>query len=239
MSDPAYISEVVQFDRPLLGNITDLDCAHLQCHIGTDTLSLARLGARSVTGLDFSSASLREARILAEATIGTGGEKLAFVEASIYDATQALAAGTFDLVFTGIGALCWIPNIEKWAAVVSSLLKPGGRLFIREGHPVLWSLDDTNERDLVVKHPYFERPEPTTFRMEGTYVETGDYKFESQDSAEFNHGIGEIIQALINNGLHISAMVEHQSVPWLAIPKQMSMDIHGRLPLFCEDCNYC
>jgi SAM-dependent methyltransferase len=193
---------------------------------------LARLGARSVTGLDFSSASLQEARKLAEATLGTGGEKLAFVEASIYDGSNVLAAGTFDLVFTGIGALCWIPSIDKWAAVVSSLLKPGGRLFIREGHPILWSLDDANVRDLVIKHPYFERTEPTIFLSDATYVDTGGYKFKSQEMAEFNHGIGEIIQALINNGLRISSMVEHQSVPWPAVPKQMSVDSQGKLRPF-------
>ncbi len=227
ISNSEYISDVLQFDRPLLGDISNLKCAHLQCHIGSDTLSLARLGAASVTGLDFSGASLKEARKLAEATRGTGGEKLDFVEASVYNSLLVLAPGSFDLVFTGIGALCWIPNVERWAAMVSGLLKPGGRLFIREGHPVLWSLDDKNEKELVIKLPYFERPEPTLFELDGTYVETGDYKFIAQESAEFNHGIGEIIEALINNGLRISAMVEHQSVPWLAIPGQMSVDKQG------------
>ncbi|KAK3179288.1 hypothetical protein K4F52_009259 [Lecanicillium sp. MT-2017a] len=212
ISNPEFISEVVQFDRPLLGDISGLKCAHLQCHIGTDTLSLARLGTTSVTGLDFSSASLNEARKLAAATKGTGGERLAFVEASVYDSLDVLEPGTFDLVFTGIGALCWIPSVEKWAAVISGLLKPGGRLFIREGHPVLWSLDDENERELVIKGPYFEQPEPRMFDLNGTYVDTGGYEFKASKSAEFNHGIGEIIQALINNGMRISGMVEHQSM---------------------------
>lgn len=219
----------MQVDRPLLGDISGLKCAHLQCHIGTDTLSLARLGAISVTGLDFSSASLNEARKLAAATKGTGGERLAFVEASVYDSLDVLEPGTFDLVFTGIGALCWIPSVEKWAAVISGLLKPGGRLFIREGHPVLWSLDDENERELVIKGPYFEQPEPRMFDLNGTYVDTGGYEFKASKSAEFNHGIGEIIQALINSGMRISGMVEHQSVPWPALPGQMSADDQGWL----------
>ena len=96
----------MKFDLPLLGNITGLNCAHLQRHIGTDTLSVARLGAASVTGLDFSSNSLIEARRLAARTSSSGGEKLRFVEASVYDALSVLPPGSFDLVFTGIGSLC-------------------------------------------------------------------------------------------------------------------------------------
>jgi hypothetical protein len=58
---------VVRFDRPLLGDISGLRGVHLQCHIGTDTISLARLGA-TMTGLDFSPAALAEARTLAGRT---------------------------------------------------------------------------------------------------------------------------------------------------------------------------
>lgn len=218
----------MQFDRPLLGDITGLHCVHLQCHIGTDTLSLARLGAASVTGLDFSAASLAEARKLANATSGRGGERLKFVEASVYDGLKVLPRGSFDLVFTGIGALCWIPSIRDWAEVVSGLLKPGGRLFIREGHPVLWTIDDKQRDDgLAIEFPYFERDEPTGFDDAGTYVETDNHKFTSTKTAEFNHGLGEIIQALLDQGMRISGLTEHQSVPWLAVPGQMTADDRG------------
>ncbi|KJZ71605.1 hypothetical protein HIM_08999 [Hirsutella minnesotensis 3608] len=227
IGNPSYISHVVQFDRPLLGDITNLQCAHLQCHIGTDTLSLARLGAASVTGLDFSSASLKEARRLAAATHGTGGEKLTFVEASVYDGLGVLKPGSFDLVFTGIGALCWIHSIQEWAKVVSGLLKPGGRLFIREAHPILWAIDDEQQDGLFVKFPYFEHEEPVMFDDVGTYVDSGEYKFTATKSAIFNHGLGEIIQALLSTGLVISGLNEHQSVPWLALPGQMTADERG------------
>lgn len=229
ISDPKCLSEVVQFDVPLLGDITGLNCVHLQCHIGTDTLSLARLGAASVTGLDFSSAALVEARKLAESTAGPGcGDKVSFVEASVYDGLKVLNPGSFDLVFTGIGALCWIPSIKDWAKVVSGLLKPGGRLFIREGHPVLWAIDDKQPEKLIIDYPYFERDVPTMFEEEGTYVESGDYKFQSRQTAEFNHGIGEIVQALLEEGMRITGLVEHQSVPWPAIPDQMKEDERGK-----------
>jgi 2-polyprenyl-3-methyl-5-hydroxy-6-metoxy-1,4-benzoquinol methylase len=94
--------------------------------IGTDTISLARLGAR-MSGLDFSLPALEEARRLAIAT----GAEVDFVHSDIYDAVEALGAGQFDLVYTGIGALNWLPDVGRWAGVVANLLKPDGRLFLR------------------------------------------------------------------------------------------------------------
>lgn len=211
----------MNFDRPLLGDITGLNVAHLQCHIGTDTLSLARLGATSVTGLDFSAPALEESRGLAKATEGSGGEKLTFVEASVYDSLKVLPAGTFDLVFTGIGALCWIHSIKDWAAVVAGLLRPGGRLFIREGHPILWTISDKERDELVIEYPYFEREEAMVFDQDTTYVDVGEKRLTATKTAEFNHGIGEIVQSLLDVGMTITGLVEHQSVPWDAIPGQM------------------
>lgn len=207
------------FDIPLLGDITGLDAVHLQCHIGTDTLSLARLGAKSVVGLDFSPASLKEAQNLA--TQAAGGDKLRFVEGSVYDAPKLLEPGSFDLVYTGIGALCWLPSIKQWAETVSSLLKPGGQLFIREGHPVVWSIDEKDDK-LVIRYPYFEREAFTSFEDEGTYVKLQDeYKFESTQTVEWNHGIGEIVQALLDAGMRITGLKEHESIPWEPLPGKM------------------
>jgi len=126
-ADPAHLSDVVRFDRPLLGDVTGLRGVHLQCHIGTDTISLSRLGA-TMTGLDFSPAALAEARRLATST----GAPVDFVEAEVYSAPEVLGRGGFDLVYTGVGALCWLPDIRRWAETVAALLKPGGRLFMRE-----------------------------------------------------------------------------------------------------------
>lgn len=227
-SDPHLISNVVSFDRPLLGDISGLNIIHLQCHIGTDTLSLARLGACSVTGLDFSGASIDEARRVAEATKGRGGEKLNFVKSSVYDGLNVLPKGTFDLVFTGIGALCWLHSIEEWAFVVSGLLKPGGRLFIREGHPVLWSLDEMRRDGLVVDRPYFQREDPVEYDEPGTYVEVTEHEWKATRTAEFNHGLGEIVQGLLRAGMKITGLVEHESVPYEAMPGQMMADDRGQ-----------
>lgn len=216
VEDPAFLSEVVRFDLPRLGDIRGLRGVHLQCHIGTDTVSLARLGA-SMTGLDFSEPAVDAARRLAEQT----GADARFVHADAYSAADVLGRGEFDLVFTGIGALCWLPSIRRWAEVVAALLRPGGRLFCREGHPMLWALDD--ERDdgrLVVRYPYFERPEPIVFEDEGTYVET-DATFQHNVTYEWNHGLGEVITALMDASLQITALTEHDSAPWEALPGMM------------------
>jgi len=220
-ADPEHLSDVVRFDLPLLGDVRGLRGVHLQCHIGTDTISLARLGAR-MTGLDFSPAAVAQAQAFSD-ELGAGVD---FVEADVYDAAQVLPAGGFDLVFTGIGALCWLPSVRRWAEVVATLLAPGGRLFIREGHPVLWALaDPLPDGRLELDLPYVEREEPLVWDDAGTYVET-DHVFENTVTHEWNHGLGEIVTALFEAGMELTLLEEHQSVPWDAIPGQMT-DIGG------------
>jgi SAM-dependent methyltransferase len=206
--DPAHLSSVVRFDLPRLGRLDGLDVVHLQCHIGTDTVSLARLGARSVVGVDFSPSALDVARPLAERTRAP----VDFVEADVYDALAVLGAESFDVVYTGIGALCWLPEIARWADVVAGLLRPGGELYMREGHPVLWSMSDPRPDGLlVIEYPYFES-EGTVFIEETTYA--GDGAVSSPASVGFNHGLGEIFAALTTAGLQLTGFVEHREVPW-------------------------
>lgn len=212
--DPEHLSGVVRFDVPRLGDLTGLRGVHLQCHIGTDTVSLARLGAR-MTGLDFSSASLDEARRVAQ----VAGADVDFVHADVMDAATVLEPGTFDLVYTGIGALCWLPDIRPWASVVATLLKPGGRLFVREGHPVLWAVDDARaDQLLVLQYPYRETADPIVDTAEGTYVET-DVVLRNIESHSWNHGLGEIVSAVLDEGLVLTQLVEHESVPWNPLPE--------------------
>jgi SAM-dependent methyltransferase len=214
--DPAFLSDVVRFDLPRLGDISGLDVVHLQCHIGTDTVSLGRLGA-TVTGLDLSEAGLVEARKLAAAA----GLEATFVQTELYDAATTLCEGRFDLVYTGIGALCWLPEIDRWAGVVSSLLRPGGRLHLREGHPVLWSLADARADGLLVLDlPYFEQQEPVVWDEGGTYVQT-ESTFTQNITHEWNHGLGEIVSALLAHGMQVTRLEEHDSIPWEAFPGQM------------------
>ncbi|GAA4257427.1 class I SAM-dependent methyltransferase [Dactylosporangium darangshiense] len=226
VDDPEFLSDVVRFDRPRLGDVRGLRTVHLQCHIGTDTLSLHRLGA-DVTGLDFSPASLAQARALA----GRAGADIDYVESDVYGALDALEPGSFDLVYTGVGALCWLPDIRRWAAVVSGLLRPGGRLFIREGHPMLWTIDETRgDGVLAVQFAYFEQPDPLVWDDATTYVAT-DVAFTHNVTHSWNHGLGEIVTALLGEGMELTMLQEHDSVPWDPLPGFMLGDEQGEYRL--------
>ena len=219
-TDPSHLSDVVRFDLPRLGDIRGLDVVHLQCHIGTDTLSLARLGAQ-VTGLDFSAPALAVARELAERC----GSAVEYVESEVDRAVDALGAGRFDLVYTGVGALCWLPSVERWARVVAGLLRPGGSLFIREGHPMLWALCDPRPDGLVtLEYPYFETA-GTVFSEEFSYVDHSE-PLTSPTLVHFNHSLSEIMNALWDAGMEITLFEEHRSVPWNQLGDAM-VDVGG------------
>ena len=213
--DPQHLSSVVRYDLPRLGDIASLDVVHLQCHIGTDTVSLARLGPRSVTGLDFSPSAIAAATTLA-ARVST---PVRFVESDVYDAGMALGKESCDLVYTGIGAVCWLPDIRRWAAVVADLLRPGGRLLMREGHPMLDTIDYARSDGLLVVHyPYFETA-GTAFTDPSTYGGTGTVS--APRGVSFNHGLGEVFTGLTAAGLTVTAFEEHREVPWRALDEGM------------------
>jgi SAM-dependent methyltransferase len=225
--DPDHLSGVVRYDLPRLGRLDGRDVVHLQCHIGTDTVSLARLGARSVTGLDFSPAALEAGRALA----ARAGADVRFVEADVYDAAATLGRECCDVVYTGVGALCWLPDIRRWADVVAGLLRPGGRLFMREGHPMLWSLSDPRPDGLlVIEYPYFET-EGTTFVENDTYGGSGTVA--APESVSFNHGLGEIFTALTEAGLAVTGFEEHRESSWNPLGEAMipSPDFEGEFIL--------
>jgi SAM-dependent methyltransferase len=214
LGESDFISDVVRFDLPRLGDVRGLLGVHLQCHIGTDTISLARLGA-SMTGLDFSGKAVEAARKLAS---GASADAT-FVQSDVYRAAAVLGAGEFDLVYTGVGSLSWLPDIRRWGYVVADLLRPGGRLFIREDHPMLLS---AKARDglLTLERPYFEQSEPNVSTSGTTYVGT-DATIRHAVAQWWNHGIGEIMTALLGAGLRIVEFTEHDSVPWPALPGAM------------------
>jgi SAM-dependent methyltransferase len=221
-----FISDVVRFDQVRLGDIEGLDVVHLQCHIGTDTISLSRLGAKSVTGLDFSPAAIAAARALAVELKAS----IDYVESNVYDAIDALGSEQFDLVYTGVGALCWLPSVAKWAQTVEGLLRPGGRLFIREGHPMLWALSEPRPDGLItLDYPYFET-DGTPFSDTHSYVEH-EGELSSPETIGFNHGIGEILTAVSNAGLILTSFEEHDTIPWNAFDEGMVELEHGEFRL--------
>ena len=158
------------------------------------------------------------------------GLDITYVESELYGAVEALGPERFDLVYTGVGALGWLPDIKGWANVVAALLRPGGRLYIREGHPVLWALDDTRpDTELVIGFPYFETEAPIEWVSEITYTD-GDEVVASPHTREWNHGLGEIVQAVIEAGLTVTRMAEHDFCEWQALPWMVHRDGRYYLP---------
>ena len=207
VDDPDYVSDVVDFDRDVFGEVTGKTLLHSQCHIGTDTLSWAKLGA-TVTGLDFSPDALAVARDLA----AKGGWDATFVETEFYD-SPAHIRDTFDLVYTSVGAINWLPDMTEWARILAGFLKPGGQFYIRDGHPMLGALDDERDDDqLVVEYPYFNSGEPMKWEGDESYA--GTAKLENTVNFEWPHSISEVVTALLDAGLVIDHLREYQHLDW-------------------------
>jgi SAM-dependent methyltransferase len=207
-----------------LGPVAGLSVAHLQCHFGLDTLTLARAGA-GVTGLDFSPAAIAAARKLAQDT----GVAARFVEGDVYDA-PALIGETFDRVFVTWGAICWLPRIDRWARVVAALLRPGGRLYLAEGHPNIMPLEQEDGR-LVVRHAWRQAPDqPYADVASATY--TGDeHPLAQRTTYVWFHPLSSVIGALLDSGLRLDWLHEHEVLPWRAFPMMVEAgDGMFRLP---------
>jgi len=198
-----------RYELEELGDVSGLDVLHLQCHIGTDTLSLARLGAR-VTGLDFSPEAVGAARRLA----ADCGLEARFVCADVTQPPPELH-GAFDLVYTTRGVLWWLPDLDAWAAAIARCLRPGGHLYLSEGHPVLGTLeqDGVGPGDLLVRYPYFSRPEPQAFPVDGSYA---GHIPDLQQTVEYGwaHGLGEVVTALAGAGLQVEFLHERPTLDW-------------------------
>lgn len=212
--DPAAISGIVRDDlealRPHLpgGTVDGLTLAHLQCHIGTDTLSWARLGAH-VTGIDFSPESIRAARTLAE----RAGLSARF-EVSTVDDAPTVVKEQFDVVYTSVGVLMWLPRLDTWAKAVCSILKPGGVFYVRDSHPVLNSLDyDREDGQLVLSRPYFETDAPQRYDHGTSYADDG-IQLGNATTYEWAHSMSEIIQSLLDAGLSLVQFTEGRTLPW-------------------------
>ncbi len=186
----------------LLGDINGKSILHLQCHFGQDTLSLARMGA-NVTGVDISDRSIQLANELAEKT------KLnaEFICCNIYDLPKYLNK-QFDIVFTTYGTIGWLPDLSKWAELISRFLKPGGEFIFVEFHPVVWMFDDEFEK---IGYNYFNTG-PIIETFVGTYAEkSADL---SQEYVGWNHGLGEVINSIVSNQLQIVSMEEFNYSPY-------------------------
>ncbi|TDD85940.1 class I SAM-dependent methyltransferase [Actinomadura rubrisoli] len=197
-----------------VGEVDGLDVLHVQCHIGFDSVSLARRGAR-VTGADFSTVALEKARDLARRC----EVDVRFVEADAAALPPVLRDG-FDLAYATVGILCWIADVGAWMRSVASTLRPGGRLLLLDIHP-LWQMVDTVD-PLVLDFPYaFDGPHE--FAASGSYAAEA----EATTTVEFGHSLGEIVTAAVSAGLRVVRLDEHLDSP-LDFGRGQAADADGR-----------
>ena len=220
-----------------VGDVRGKTLLHLQCHFGIDTLSWARLGA-TVTGADFSPAAIRLARELA-ADLGVADAR--FVESNLYDLPATLA-GEFDVVYTSRGVLGWLPDIRGWARVVAHFLKPGGIFYISEIHPIAQAFENEGVApgELRLAYPYWSHVEPLVFDVQGSYADPTADVGEQREHG-WDHGLGEIVTALIDAGLTLEWRRESPELDWGAdflvetAPRsgryRLPPEVKGELPL--------
>jgi SAM-dependent methyltransferase len=191
-----------------IGPLAGKRLLHLQCHLGLDTLCLARRGA-IVTGLDFSPEAIAKAEALAR----EAGVTARFVEGNVYD-TPRLIEERFDVVYVTWGAICWLPDIARWAEVVSRMLAPGGFLYLLEGHSFAVSLEQKEAAaPIAATYDYFQGSAPLVFHEAADYADP-QAKIVNRESHEWNHPIGSILNALIQAGLALEWLHEHDRLAW-------------------------
>lgn len=211
VNDPTALTGVVRFDRHAIGEVAGKTLLHSQCHIGTDTLSWAKLGAE-VTGIDFSPNAISAARDIARRM----GVDATFIETEFYESPKHLSQ-QFDIVYTSVGAICWLPDITRWGEIVADFVKPGGSFYIRDSHPMLMALDDKRtDKEMVVTYNYFFTPEPQSFSEAESYE--GSARLKNAQTFEWCHGIADVLNALIGAGLRIERVEELQHLDWEFLP---------------------
>jgi 2-polyprenyl-3-methyl-5-hydroxy-6-metoxy-1,4-benzoquinol methylase len=220
-------SSLKDIELPLLGDVNGKSLLHLQCHFGQDTLSLARMGAK-VTGVDLSDKAIDTANELA-AQIDPSAR---FICSDIYELPN-VHNEQYDIVFTSYGTIGWLPDIKRWAGVVSKFLKPGGQFIFAEFHPAVWMFDNDFT---YVQYSYFNT-EAIVENEEGTYADKAAPI--ALTSVGWNHALAEVVQALINEGLTIEVLNEYDYSPWHFTGKTVKAGedkyyikgMEGKLPL--------
>ena len=207
-----------------LGDLAGKRLIHLQCHFGLDTIRLARRGTIA-TGFNFSHPAIVAARALA-ADLDV---PVRFVEGNVYDA-PALLNDQYDIAFVTWGSLIWLPDIRRWAQIIAALLAPEGWLYLAEGHPLTLSLDEVDGRLVAVQS--WRTPMVSPFVQDDVMTYTGDATpLAHTRSYEWCHSLSDIIGGLLNAGLHLDFLHEHERLPWRYFPMMVKAENWGyRLP---------
>lgn len=191
-----------QIELELLGNVKDKRILHLQCHFGQDTISLARMGATTV-GADFSDKAIEVAQKLTKELDADAS----FICCDVYDLPNRMYQ-EFDIVFTSYGTIGWLPDLDKWAKVISHFLKPGGKFVFAEFHPVIWMYDDDFSK---ITYNYFKSA-PILEESTGTYAEK--QSDIANKTISWNHSLSEVFTNLLANGLSIERFNEYDYSPY-------------------------
>ncbi len=195
-------SSLNQIELVSLGHVKGKSILHLQCHFGQDTISLARMGA-TVTGVDFSEKAIESAKQLSK----DAKAPAEFICCDVYSLVEHLNK-TFDIVFTSYGTIGWLPDLGKWAKIVSAFLKPGGKFIFAEFHPAVWMFDNDFEK---VAYSYFN-VSPIVETETGTYANR-DAPIK-REYVGWNHSLSDVFTSLLNNGLQIDVFKEYDYSPY-------------------------
>ncbi len=220
---------LLDFEPAEVGDVRGKTLLHLQCHIGLDALSWARRGA-IITGLDFSQPALDAAVSLAQQTAITSAR---FVVSDVYDAVSALERQTFDVVYTSMGSLQYLPDIGRWAEVVARLVAPGGFAYVVDDHPFLQFVDDDGRG---LRGDYFSNE---AIVVDGPDYSGSDVSLTQTVSVEWIHSTASVVSALGTAGLRVEFLHEHDWTSYRLFPDLEQCDDghwrwpegHPRLPL--------
>ena len=201
-------SSLMKYETMALGDVKGKSLLHLQCHFGQDTLSWSRLGAKCV-GVDLSNEGIKLAQQLNK-ELNLDAE---FICCNVLD-TSDYVKDTFDIVFTSYGTIGWLPDLKPWAIMIAERLKKGGTFYIAEFHHLVWMFDYTSGKP-VMKYGYMQ-DEVIYEEYEGTYANQSS-KMISKEYG-WNHGLGEVVTALTEAGLHIDYLKEHDESPYNVLP---------------------
>ena len=197
----------------IAGEVAGKSLLHLQCHFGQDSLALARLGAQ-VTGIDFSDKAIEAAQQLNDEL----GLNARFIQTNVYDLEQVLD-GEFDVIFSTYGAIPWLPDLEKWAAIVSRFLKKGGIFYLAEFHPTLYLFNFDNYQ---VEYSYFTTAKPYEEKVQGTYAD--DNSGIEETEFFWNHATSEVVTPLLENGLELLHLHEFDFSPYACFPNMVERE---------------
>lgn len=201
-------SSLMPYELNALKNVKGKSLLHLQCHFGQDTLSWSRMGAKCV-GVDISDEGIKMAQQLND-ELNLDAE---FVCCNVLD-TSKYVDDTFDIVYTSYGTIGWLPDLKPWGKMIAERLKKGGTFFIAEFHPIVWMFDYLDGKS-ILRYGY-NQDEVIYEEYQGTYADQSS----PMTSKEYgwNHGLGEVVTALTEAGLHIDYLDEHDESPYNVLP---------------------